>query len=216
MRKQLVLVGAGGFGREVAWQLGQINDLSQTYDILGFVDDSPETGGKVLNGLPVVGDTDWLLRYPGEISAVICVGSSKSRKTIAEKLGANPQIEFPNVIASDVRYSDTVRLGKGCVICLSNIWTVNITAGDFVVAGVDCSVGHDAVIGDCVTLHPSVNVSGNVNIGPCTEIGTGTNIIQGKKIGGYCVIGAGSVVIRDIPEKCTAVGVPAEPIKFHF
>lgn len=66
-----------------------------------------------------------------------------------------------------------------------------------------------------MTLYPSVNVSGNVHIGECCEIGIGSNIIQGKKIGTEIIVGAGSVVIKDIPSQCTAVGVPAKPIKIN-
>ena len=215
MAKELVLIGAGGFGREVLWQLGESEREAGKYNIIGFVDDSPGLQGKTVNGAPVLGDVQWLLAYQKEICAVICVGNSKARKSIYEKLSANPLISFPTVITNDVRYSDTVTFGKGCVICLSSILTVNITVGDFVISNWDCTVGHDAALDDFVTLYPSVNVSGNVRIGACCEIGTGTNIIQGKSIGENTVIGAGSVVVKDIPPDCTAVGVPATPIKFH-
>ena len=109
----------------------------------------------------------------------------------------------------------SVSFGKGCIICLSNVLTVNIQIGDFVIANLDCTVGHDAIIEDFVTLYPSVNVSGNVHIETCVEVGTGTNIIQGKKIGEHSILGAGSVVVKDIPANCTAVGAPAIPIKVH-
>jgi len=206
---KIVLVGAGGFGREVAWQFGD------EYEILGFIDDAPALQRKKVNGVPVLGGTEFLLNCTEEISAVVCVGNPKARKRIVEKLSGNPLIQFPTIVARDVKYSATVKFGKGCVICLSNVLTVNIEVGDFVIVNLDCTVGHDAVIGDFVTLYPSVNVSGNVHIGACAEVGTGTNIIQDKKIGGYSIIGAGSVVVKDIPNKCTAVGAPAAPIKYH-
>ena len=79
----------------------------------------------------------------------------------------------------------------------------------------DSSIGHETKLENFVTLYPSVNLSGNVNVGHNTEIGTGANIIQGLKIGSDSIIGAGSVVIRDVPSKCTSVGVPSKPIK-HF
>ena len=67
---------------------------------------------------------------------------------------------------------------------------------------------------DFVTIYPSVNVSGNVTISECVELGTGMQIIQGKTIGTESIIGAGAVVVRDIPQKCVAVGSPAKPIKY--
>ena len=63
-------------------------------------------------------------------------------------------------------------------------------------------------------MYPSVNVSGATNIGHGVELGTGMQIIQGKTVGDYSIVGAGAVVVRDIPAKCTVVGSPAKPIKF--
>ena len=91
---------------------------------------------------------------------------------------------------------------------------MNISIGCHVIINLDCTIGHDAIINDFATLYPSVNVSGITNIGHAAELGTGMQIIQGKKIGNYSIIGAGAVVVRDIPDKCTAVGSPARPIKF--
>ena len=215
-RKDIVLVGAGGFGREVLWQLSELNNSTDQYNILGFVDDAPSYQGKVINGFPVLGNDQWLLEYSKDICVAICVGNPNGRKSIYNRLKENPRISFPSIVAKDVKYcSEFVKLGQGCIICLSNVLTVNITIGDFVIVNLDCTIGHDAVLGDFVTLYPSVNVSGNVHIGECTEIGTGANIIQGKVIGENTIIGAGSVVVKDIPSNCTAVGAPAKPIKLH-
>ncbi|MCL2227335.1 MAG: acetyltransferase [Oscillospiraceae bacterium] len=213
--KDLVLVGASGFGREVLWQLSQSSYCKNRYNIIGFVDDAPNLQGKEINGAPVLGDTLWLLGAKKSVCAVICVGNSISRKAIYDRLKSNLLIEFPTVFAEDVRYSEFVEFGQGCIICLSSILTTNITLGDFVVVNWDCTIGHDCKLDDFTTLYPSVNVSGNVCIGSCCEIGTGTNIIQGKTIGYNAIIGAGSVVVRDIPPNCTAVGVPAAPIKYR-
>ena len=214
-QRDIVLIGAGGFGREVLWQLNKVNADKKTYNILGFVDNTPALQGKEINGLPVLGDNQWLLDYQKEIYAVICIGNSKTRKSLYNTIKDNPNISFPTIIAENVRYSDSVTFGQGCIICLSSILTVNIKVGDFAIINLDCTIGHDAVLGDFVTLNPSVNVSGNVYIETGCEIGTGTNIIQGKTIGADTIIGAGSVVVKDIPADCTAVGIPATPIKFH-
>jgi sugar O-acyltransferase (sialic acid O-acetyltransferase NeuD family) len=214
-RKDLVLIGAGGFGREVLWQLSEMNYSTNTYNIMGFIDEDLGLQGKLINGYPILGNNQWLLEYKKEICAVICVGNAKVRKAIYNIIRNNPLVSFPTIIADNVQCSELVRFGQGCIICLSSILTVNISIGDFVIANLDCTVGHDAVLDDFVTLYPSVNVSGNVHIGSCCEIGTGTNIIQGKNIGDNTIIGAGSVVVKDIPSDCTAVGAPAVPIKFH-
>ena len=214
-RKDIVLIGAGGFGREVLWQLSEVNNSTGMYNIIGFIDDATELQGKQINGFPVLGNSQWLINYQKEICAIICVGNTKARKSIYERLQANSLISFPTIVADDVKFSGFVQFGKGCIICLSNILTVNISVGDFVIVNLDCTIGHDVVLGNFVTLYPSVNVSGNVNIGACCEVGTGAKIIQGKNIGENSIIGAGSVVIKDIPANCTAVGVPATPIELH-
>ena len=91
--------------------------------------------------------------------------------------------------------------------------TVNIKIGNHAIVNLDCTIGHDTEIEDFVTIYPSVNVSGNCRIGQCTELGTGMQIIQGKRIGENCIVGAGSVVIKDLLESGTYVGCPAKKIK---
>jgi sugar O-acyltransferase (sialic acid O-acetyltransferase NeuD family) len=215
IKTKLVFVGAGGFGREVAWQTKYIKDFNINYDVLGFIDDAVDLKEKIINGIPVIGDIEYLIKYPNEIAAAICIGTPKIRKNVINRLISNPLISFPTFVTCDTQLSDTVNIGRGCIICFSNILTVNIKIGNFVITNLDCTIGHDAIIDDYVTLYPSVNVSGNVHIGTCTEIGTGVNIIQNIKIGEKSIIGAGSVVVKDIPANCTAIGVPALPIKYH-
>ena len=214
-KKKLVIVCAGGLAREIVWQLTEFGQCTNIYDILGFVDDEPELQNKVICGFPVLGGIEWLLNYKDEICAAICIGNAKKRKKLYNRLKENPDISFPSIIASNTIYSNSTKFGQGCIICVSNTLTVDITVGEFVVAGVGCNFGHDSVVGDFATLYPKVNLSGNVHIGTCAEIGTGANIIQGKNIGENSIVGAGSVVIKDIPPNCTVVGVPAVPIKFH-
>lgn len=215
MKKDLVIFGAGGLGREVWFQIQENHKFMEKYNIYGFVDDTPGILNNIINGLRVVGNSEWLARYSKAISVVICLGNAQSRKMVARRLAQNKNIDFPTFMADDVRISKEVTFGEGCIFCFSCIITVNIQIGDFVVFNSDCTIGHDSVIEDFVTLYPSVNVSGSVHIGACSEIGVGTNIIQCKNIGEEVIVGAGSVVVKDIPSKCTAVGIPARPIKFR-
>lgn len=211
--KKLVIIGAGGFGREVAWQVLEQKNFCEQYQLIGFVDDDETLSGTCLNGLPVLGNIDWLLKQEEPMAVLVAVGSAKIRKKIVERCRKNKKLEFPTFIANDVALSDTVAIGEGGIICRGNILTVNITIGDFVLINLACTIGHDVVMKDYVTLYPGVHVSGNVSIGEITEIGTGTNIIQGKTIGSHVIIGAGAVVIRDIEDNCTAVGVPAGRVR---
>ena len=146
---------------------------------------------------------------------VVAVGASKTREKIVNNMKAvNPAIKFGTVIDPSVEMSDLVTIGEGTIICAHTIITVNIEIGSHVIINLDCTVGHDAVLQDFATLYPSVNISGITNIGHAVELGTGMQIIQGKTVGDYSIVGAGAVVVKDIPAKCTAVGSPAKPIKF--
>ena len=157
----------------------------------------------------MLGKTDDVLKYT-DAYFVCAVGASKVREAIINRLKIiNPEIRFATLIDPSVEMSDYVTVGEGTVICAHTIITVNISIGDHVIINLDCTIGHDAVLQDYATLYPSVNMSGNTVIGHGCELGTGMQIIQGKTIGDYSIIGAGSVVVVDIPENCTAVGVPA-------
>ncbi|WP_084647520.1 acetyltransferase [Clostridium estertheticum] len=214
VKKDIVIFGAGGFGREVMWLLEENNSDIETWNILGFVDDTPNFKGKVVNGFPIVGNTDWLIEYGKELSVVCCIGNSKDRQSVIKKLQNNKNLKFPNIISKDARVSRLVSFGQGCIICGGSTLTVNIRLGDFLIVNLNCTVGHDAVLNKFVTLNPSVNVSGYVQIGNCSEIGTGSQIIQHTQIGCNTIVGAGAVVVKDLPSNCTAVGGPAKPIKY--
>lgn len=216
MTEDIIIFGAGGFGREVAWLIEEINKDKETWNILGFVDDLPEYAGKTVNGYDVLGTSEWIASYPKKIAVVCCLGDPKIRELKVTRMSVNPNVYFPNIISNYAHItSPTNIIGKGCVICASSIVTVNVCIGDFVLINLDCTIGHDTNISNYVTLHPSVNVSGGVKIGEFTEIGTGSQIIPLKEIGNNVIIGAGSVIISSIPDYATAVGSPAKVIKIN-
>lgn len=210
--KDLIIFGASGFGREVAWAVERINKVEPTWNLLGFMDDNNDIQKSEINGYRVLGKTADVGKYPGAYF-VCAVGASKVREKIVDNMKkVNADIKFGTVIDPSVEMSDLVSIGEGTIICAHTIITVNISIGNHVIINLDCTVGHDAIIQDFVTMYPSVNVSGITNIGHAVELGTGMQIIQGKSVGAYSIIGAGSVIVKDIPAKCTAVGVPARLI----
>lgn len=209
--KDLYIVGAGGFGREVAWLVERINAVEPTWDIKGFIDDDSTLWGTEEDGYKVVGGCDYLKSL--ESTYVVCaVGSAATRKVVIEKLKAYA-VNFATVIDPSVIMSSRVKIGEGCIICAGTIITVDIIIGDYVIINLDCTIGHDDVINDYVTINPSVNVSGNVTIGDCCELGAGVQIIQGKTVVPNTIIGAGAVVVKDIVECGTYVGSPAKRVK---
>ena len=211
---KLIIIGASGFGREIAWLAERVNKEKPQWEILGFLDDNEALKDQIVGGYPVLGGVADAVKYP-EAYYVCAIGSARVREKIITKLGellAEPH--YATLIDPTVQMSDRVEIGEGSMICAGNIITVDITLGKHTIINLDCTVGHDAVVGDFVTFYPSVNLSGITTVGACTELGTGSHIIQGIHIGSHSVIGAGAVVVKDIPDKCTAVGAPAKPIKF--
>lgn len=212
--KDIIIVGAGGFGREVQWLIERINIEKSEWNFIGYIDDGIEKG-KQIDDYPVLGGCEYLLNFNKEIFVVIAIGSSKIRKAVAEKLKRNQNIKFPNLIDPDATTSSRYKRGIGNIICAGTVMTTDYSMGDFNIINLDCTIGHDAKIESYVTVYPSVNISGCVAIGSVSEIGTGSNIIQGIHIGEKTIIGAGSVVVRDIEGCCTAMGVPCKPSISH-
>lgn len=209
--KDLVIIGAGGFGREVAWLVEDINENHDEWNLLGFIDENEKLHGSLINGYRVLGGLEYLKN--NEIFYVCAIGNSKIRKAMVQKC-ENLNLKAATLIHSSVIKSEKyLELGEGCIICAANVLTVNIKVGKHVILNLDCTIGHDVVLKDYVTVYPSVNISGNCEINECVELGTGTQIIQGKIIGENTIIGAGSVVVKDIDENRTAVGIPAKIIK---
>lgn len=209
--KDLYIIGAGGFGREVAWIVERINSIKPTWNLKGFIDDNETLWGSTEGEYHVFGGCEYLSALE-DVYAVCAVGSSNVRKKIIEKL-KDTSVKFATLVDPSVLYSNSVKIGEGAIVCAGTIITVDVNIGDHVIVNLDCTIGHDAVIDDFVTIYPSVNVSGNVLIGECSELGTGTQIIQGKKVISNTIIGAGAIVFKDCLESGTYVGSPAKKIK---
>ena len=199
--KKLVIIGVGGFGREVAWLVERINKSKPTWDLVGFVDDNKNFQDTSVGEYKVLGDCEWLNSQEDTYYAVCAIGAAKVRQIVINKL---KRIKFATLIDPKVEMSNQVQIGEGTIICAHTI-----SIGSHVIINLDCTVGHDSVIHNFVTLYPSVNVSGNVVVGTCVEVGTGTQIIQGLKIVEGTIIGAGAVVAKNIEEVGTYVGIPA-------
>lgn len=212
--RDIVIYGAGGFAREVAWLVESIASGGGQYRPAAFVDDDESHHGVEINGLPVLSLAEATQRYP-DGGLAVAVGSPSARRKLTEK-GISAGLEPVPLVAPDVRMSRWVEVGSGSVVCAGNILTTNITIGEGVQINLDCTVGHDVVFGDYTTLAPGVHVSGWVHFGQDVYVGTGAVIINGTSddpltIGDGAVIGAGACVTGGIDAGVTAVGVPARP-----
>jgi sugar O-acyltransferase (sialic acid O-acetyltransferase NeuD family) len=211
--KSVVIVGAGGFGREVLEIFKAQNKMSKIWHILGFIDENRELHGSIINNYPVLGGLDWLREHNNNnLGCVVAIGTCETRKQVVEKL-QEIGVNFYNAIHPSVIMSEFVELGKDVIICAGSILTVNIRIGDHVHINLNSTIGHDAIIGSYCTINPTVKINGNNYLGEGVYVGTGATFIQGVPIGSWSTIGAGAIVIEDIPEKVVAVGVPAKVIK---
>lgn len=211
MRK-IVIIGAGGFAKEVAWLVEEINSINNQWELIGFIDENPDNRGKVLNGYPVLGDFS-SISATEDIYTVCAVGNPVSKQKLVQK-ARETGLKFTNLVHPGALLSKHIEMGEGNIICAGCIISTNITIGNHVAFNPGSAVGHDSFIGDYSTILWSVNISGNCTIRDGCDIGTNATVIQGLTIGSWSVIGAGAVVVRDVPPNCTAVGVPAKPIKY--
>lgn len=205
--KDIIIVGAGGFAREVAWLIEEINLKNQEWNLIGFFDEN-NNEAKTLNGYRVFNKND--LVNQSQAYLVVAIGDSETRKKVVDRYSS---FKFATLVHPDVSISATNKIGEGSIICKGNIITVNVDIGKHVIVNIDSTVGHDVILENFVTILPSVNISGYVRIKECSNVGTGTQIIQEKTIGQNSIIGAGSVVVKDINDYVVAVGIPAREIK---
>jgi len=210
--KQIVIYGAGGFGRELALLIERINSIEPKYELLGFVEDGESyPSGTIVNGYKVLGTGAWLIEH-NDIYCACAIANVNIRKRIFEKytlLG----IKFETIIAPNVLIHNTNTIGRGCIIANRCSMTVNVTLGDGVFLNGGVVIGHDVTIGDFTTIFPRTDVSGGCHIGSCVLIGGHSFITPGKKIGDGATVAAGSIVFSNVKAGTTVLGNPAKRIK---
>lgn len=210
--KKVVIIGAGGFGREVIEIFKDQNKIQKQWDILGFVDETPRLQGKIINNFPILGGFDWIGRNKDNIGYVIAIGDPKGKKSVVDRLDSIG-VNFLNAIHPSVIMSESVKMGIGVIICAGTILTVDISIGNHVIINLNSTIGHDVMIDDYCSIMPNVSINGNDIFGKGVFVGTGATFVEKISIGEWTTIGAGSVVIKNIPKNVVAVGVPAKVIK---
>lgn len=207
--KPIAIIGVGGHGREALDIIRAINTISPTYQVLGFLDDSREIGSPATpHAEVVIGRVDDARHLDATI--VVAVGSPQARRTIVDRLG---NVHYANLVHPHASIGSFVNHGPGLIMAAGSRITHAVTLGSHVHLNVDSSINHDCRVGNFVTVTPGSRLSGAVTIGNGVWMGVNSSVIQGVSIGDDVVVGAGAAVISDLPDDCTAVGVPAKPKK---
>jgi sugar O-acyltransferase (sialic acid O-acetyltransferase NeuD family) len=210
--KKIAIYGAGGFGKEVACVLKSINEVTPTWNLIGFFDDGLPVGQKNKYG-DILGGITELNKWHENLSIVFSIANASIIRKIVSKL-ENPLIEFPNIFAPGVIFFDkeSLNIGKGNLFFFASRISCDVTIGDFNLGNSGVSLGHDVNIGSYNILGPMVRLSGNTTVGNGNFFGVQSVILQGIKIGDSTTIGAGSLVMRNTKDGYLYFGNPAKKI----
>lgn len=208
--KPLIIVGAGGLGREVAWLVEDINKNTPQWNLLGFVDDG--VSGSTVEGYPILGNVDSLFYMKPLPWVIVAIANASVRKRIAGKIQQRG-MSMATLIHPSAQNSRFVEIGEGSIICAGSVLTSNIKLGLSCIVNLGTLIGHDTILDNFVSLMPGVNLAGEVTIGEGVYMGLNACVINRTSVGEWSIIGAGATVVSDIPPKSLAVGVPARVLK---
>lgn len=204
MKDKLIIIGAGGHGKVVA-DIAKLND----YQEIMFLDDNENIKR---NGIyDVIGTTKDIDKYVEDYDFFIAVGDNTIKKNIADML-SKKDISLPILIHPSAIVDHTSTIGDGTVIMANAVINADTKIGKNCIINTASTVDHDNIIEDYVHISPGAHLSGTVHIGKETWVGTGANIINNISITNQCMIGAGSVIVKDIEESGTYVGIPTRKI----
>lgn len=206
MTRRLVIVGAGGHGRETLDIVEACNAVEPTFDVVGFCARDFDPALVARRGVAVLGDVDVLRET--DASYVIGIGTSETRRDLDATITPYGREAAMLAHPRSSRGSD-LRIAPGVLLAAGARVTTNVTLGRHTHLNVNAVVSHDCVVGDYVTLSPGVLVNGTVTLGDGVFLGTGAVVLPGVTVGAWARIGAGAVVTEDVPPGRTAVGVPA-------
>lgn len=211
--KKIAIIGAGGFGREVACLINAINEKSKEWDFIGFFDDAKNIGYENEYG-KVLGRIKDLNSYPESLAVVVAIAKPSAIEVIIKSI-TSPNIYFPNLIAPDIIFFDknNMSLGQGNIIGFGCSISCNIHIGNFNIFNCFISVGHDTKIGNYNAVMPSTKISGNITIGDRNFFGASSVILEKLTIGNDTTIGANSLIFRNTKDKNIYIGNPASIVK---
>lgn len=216
----LVIVGAGGLGREVAELVRALiavgpaagRSTSLPVHLAGFLDDDPRTHGSLVGGSPVLGDVGWLDGCP-DVAVTVGIaspGDPGARGRLVRRLG---QRRWTTLVHPSVDLPDSIVIGEGSIVHAGSVLTADVSIGSHVVVMPSVVMTHDDVVGDGSIFGSGARLAGGVSVGRSAYIGSGASIREGLRIGDGAVVGMGSVVTSDVPPGEVWAGVPARRLR---
>lgn len=204
--KKIIIVGAGGFGRELLLWIKDINKASSRWEIAGFIDDDIHALDAVECDYSIIGTiADWIPKEDEEFALAVADPHTKERVVhVLKGKGA----KFATIIHPTAIITEFSHFGEGFVMFPYSKLSCNSTVGDFVTL-LSSPIGHDTYIGDYSTISGNCNIVRNVTIGKYVFLAAGVCIAQDVRVGDDANLGLGAVVIKDVPDGAHMFGNPA-------
>lgn len=210
--KNLIIIGAGGCGREALQWAKDINKNEKRWNIKGFIDDDQNVlDGKICDISILSGVDEYCIETDDEF--ICCIGSSNVRKMIVEKMKAKGAV-FTTIIHPSASIADSSRLGEGVIIYPFALISDNAVIGDNCIINMYSSVAHDSILGEYCTVSAHCDITGMCRLGNNVFMGSSAHIVPGSKIGDNVYICAGSTVMTRVRSGVKVLGNPAKIVKF--
>jgi sugar O-acyltransferase (sialic acid O-acetyltransferase NeuD family) len=211
--QRLVVLGAGGFAREVLAVVDAVNALRKRYEVVGLVAaDEPDSEALRRHGQRFLGDDRVLETIDARY--VIAIGAPDVRRRL-DQLATAYGLEAATLVHPGAMVGATVRLGPGVIVAAGARLTDSIVVGRHTHINLNATVGHDCVLGDYVTVNPLAAISGACVLDDDVTVGTGAAIIQQRRVGAGSTVAAGAALLHDLEPGMTAIGNPARPLRWR-
>ncbi len=193
--KNLLIVGAGGLGREVAsWAVAGFKN-NRGWAVAGFLDDNPNALDGKKTAFPLAGSIAGFVPS-GDTNIVIAIGNPLIRRRLHEDLRTKGA-QFANVIHPTAIVAEGVRLGVGVVLAPFSIVSANSCIDDGVVINYYAVIQHDAYVGGWCYISSHGNIGGGSVLGQEVLVGTHSVVPPGAHVPNHSVISAGAVFVSD-------------------
>lgn len=205
--RDIVIVGAGGHGIEVAWLARRCNR-----NVRGFLDNTFEKQNTKIMGVGVLGTIDQATKHT-DCEFIVAIGNPRNRKKIVDSFLSLPEFNFATLIDPTVVVGDNIKIGHGSMISAGSVLTVNVKIGEHCIVNINSTLSHGVEIGNFVTIAPNVSLSGDVKLESITEIGANAVLREKLIVKEGAMIGMGAVLTRNVEINQVMIGNPAKLFK---